>query len=211
MKRLSILLAMATVLLVAPANAAVTTSTNAVQSYFFSGGYSHPGGYTYSYMTFLTYATIGTVGTVASPLTRLEAEGYVSTCDLTWTCTNTQYPLQTVNPLAFTMDPAGNSGMFKGTLTPTAGGPRAFDVTITRPNGMSVGCQLLVAPCANPNAWYDPTTSTVGADLFAYDGLQRYGYVTSGNLGGVPVAFTPQNSQAYYNFAIYETAGATAP
>lgn len=211
MKRLPILAAMAAMFLVIPAHAAVTTSANAVQSYFVGGGYSHANGYTSVYLSVVTSATLNTVGTVPSPLTRLEATAYITDCDLAWVCTDGYFLNQTVNPLAFTMDPAGNSGTFKALLTPTSGSPRAFDVSITRPGGTSAGCQLTAVPCVNPNAWYDPTTSTAGADLFVYDGFQRSGYLTSGIFGGVSAAFSPQNSQSYYGFSIYENAAATAP
>lgn len=189
---------------VVPAHAGLNTSTALQQSFYVQAGGYHPNGYTGVFLYLLNEVAITTVGTAAAPGVRFEASGGVQECDLTWVCTNQSFAPQTVNPTAFTMDPAGNSGTFRACLLPTSGPCKTFDVTMTRPGYTAVLCGGI---CLSESAWYDPTTQTIGGNAFAQAGVYRQNYVVAGVFaGGAPRAYA--NTFSAYNFALitYDTA-----
>lgn len=178
MRRLVICSMVVSVLVVgAPAQATLTASTGLAQSLFAGIGISTPTGAIGGNLYARIEVGANSVGTAATPNIRFEASGSTYQCDLAWNCVSRSFPTQVINPTAFSMDPAGNSGTFRACLVPTSGPCAAFDLTFTRPGAPFTLC---VPACAYPNAWYDPTTSTVGGGLFALAGVQRSGYQING-------------------------------
>lgn len=197
MKRSFILgLVLAAVLGGGPARAAVTTSTVVQQNFVVNAGLYHPNGYKAVYLNLIIEAGAASVGTAVTPGLRFEAGGYVQDCDIMWNCSAWQFSPQTVNPTAFSMDPAGNSGTFRACLLPTSGPCRQFDLVMTRPGYVGTAC---MGVCVYPNAWYDPTTSTAGGNAFAIAGVSRQGYIVSGvAAGGAPLVFLYSMSTYFF-------------
>lgn len=211
--RRSIFIALATIaaLSVAPARAGVTTSGTIAQTYFVFGNEIHPNGYRYVQLSLVAAVDVGTVGAVVTPGSRFQAYASTQDCDLSYNCTFVGYPQQVVAPLAFNMDPAGNSGTFRAMLAPSSGPARQFDITITRPGYLTPGCNLGLLPCLGVSPWFDPTTTTVGGTVTAFDAIQRDRYLTVGNFGGMTATLLPASAMSSYSFSFSETAEASAP
>lgn len=184
----------------APTLAATTTRSGVEQRFSVSGGVYHPLGFVGVQLALSAEVTLATIGTSVVPKVRFEASGSTQDCDLSWTCNSASFPTQVIDPSAFSMDPAGNSGTFRACLLPTSGPCRVFDVQMVRPTSTYAQC---IPACVNPNAWYDPTTNTVGANVWTMNGFYRQGYEVRGVFAGsIPLVMPSNSGFAYYNFAI---------
>jgi hypothetical protein len=185
----------------APAHATLATNTSVQQTFFGSLSQNTPTGYVSGNFSAFIEIGVGSLGQVVAPVTRFEATGSANSCDLAWNCTSHSFPLQVINPTAYSMDAAGNSGTFKACLVPTSGPCVQFDLTITRPTWLSPQCAPV---CVYPNAWYDPTTGTVGGNVFALASIYRTGYRLSGVFAGKTI--TPStNGFTQYSFGLQHT------
>lgn len=183
----------------APGLAATTTRSGIEQRFFVGGGVSHPLGFFGLQLALSAEVTLATIGTSVVPKVRFEASGSTQDCDLSWACTYASFPTQVIDPSAFSMDAAGNSGTFRACLLPTSGPCKVFDVQMVRPTSTYAQC---IPVCVNPNAWYDPTTNTVGANVWTMNGFYRQGYEVRGVFAGSMPLVIPANGFAIYNFAI---------
>lgn len=201
--RRSIIFAIAAVaaLSALPVRAGVNTTTALQQTFYVSGGVYTVNGFTAAGLNLRNEVGASSVGAVVTPGARFEADAYTQSCTVTWVCTYTSFATQTISPTAFSMDPAGNSGTFRACLLPTSGPCKAFDVTMTRPGYVAAVCGTA---CVSPNAWYDPTTGTVGGNAFALAGVTRQGYVVGGVFaGGPPLVLT--SAMTTYTFDLVNT------
>lgn len=118
-----------------------------------------------------------------TPAATYEASMYRRDCE-NYVCTTVNAPTQPVQPTALSVDPLGNSGTFRATLQSDVG-PVAVDVTFTRPEMIGY-----CGACFTPNAWFDPTTNTVGASVQSYAAVYRTRYAVSARLNNAPVVLS---------------------